>query len=134
HLVEQGTCRRLRFVVQLHTLQKLRISLKRRDRVLELVGQSCRHLSKTFEIVLQRHLLAQLSYLRDVRQQAQRASWSTLRWQLDRSNGCTQSTQLSISPNCFDLSAPVDSACLQTVTHHFCQFFVWAEKLCVRLT
>jgi len=68
HFIEQRTSRHLRLVVQIKTLQKLCVTLQRRDRILEFVGQPGRHLTKTLEVVLQCDLFAQLSYLGDVRQ------------------------------------------------------------------
>src|SRR6185436_18891597 len=60
HFIEQRACRHLRFVVQVQTLKKLCVSLQRRNRILELMGQPRRHLTKTLKGVLQRDLFAQL--------------------------------------------------------------------------
>ena len=61
-------------LVEFEVLQELRVAVQRRQRVLELVRQSRRHLAETFKIPFQRDRLAQLRHLRDVRQHAERAA------------------------------------------------------------
>ncbi len=93
--------------------------MKRRDRVLEFVGQAGRHLTKALKIVLQRHLLAQLSDFRDVSQKAKCAARAAIGGEVDRRDCSAEPPRHLFRRQRFNLFAAVDFSALETVGDHF---------------
>src|SRR5690349_16838469 len=97
------------------------------------MGQPSRHLAETLEVVFQRHLFAQLGDFSDVSQQAWRASWTTLRRQLDRRDRGAEPSYVSVRTDRLNLRATINRSRLQTITDHLRELFVRAEEFLIRL-